>query len=294
PGAPPTGNPWLDARFISSVEPGVCRALTARGKGEEALRRALRLHRIGDRIQNHAPGLLYLYCGSGMKLVALTEMNVVLRHASVSADLRDQVEKQLTRDEGVAVLSARLMAAESGVFEAEMRKGGFFASWPASALLKRDVARSLAAYQAAIELNSAPFSASLRLETELRDAARSPLSFIYRSQFAPPPVVQNRMASARLTAMARAVRILNALQRQGDESLPFDRLALPPETFVDPFDGAPLRRKLSLAGISIYSVGRDLKDDDGKVDPPQDFGIGPVPKPPDLKVAPAPEKRSQP
>ena len=36
---------------------------------------------------------------------------------------------------------------------------------------------------------------------------------------------------------------------------------------LDPYDGKPLRYRLRSGGVVVYSVGPDLKDDDGKFEP---------------------------
>ena len=54
-------------------------------------------------------------------------------------------------------------------------------------------------------------------------------------------------------------------------------LKLPEEETIDPFTGEPLLMKKLPDGWVIYSVGKDLKDDGGKVDDESDSGLGPVP-----------------
>lgn len=45
-------------------------------------------------------------------------------------------------------------------------------------------------------------------------------------------------------------------------------LGLPTEVTTDPFDGQPLRVVKLPQGWSVYSVDMDLKDDGGRMEPP--------------------------
>jgi hypothetical protein len=64
-------------------------------------------------------------------------------------------------------------------------------------------------------------------------------------------------------AEARCVRILNAMARRGDFKADVESLNIPGAGSIDPFDGDRLRVKQTQFGPIIYSVGFDLKDDDG-------------------------------
>jgi len=86
----------------------------------------------------------------------------------------------------------------------------------------------------------------------------------------------------RTRAEMRCLRTLNALQRRaeemGAETATLTDLGLPPDATIDPFSGELLRVKKSDRGWTVYSVGRDLKDDGGHIeDPvePPDYGFGP-------------------
>jgi hypothetical protein len=88
---------------------------------------------------------------------------------------------------------------------------------------------------------------------------------------------------ARVRADIRALRVLNAMQTHvlaGSNEIPkLSELGLPANTTTDPFNGQPLHVKKTAQGWLIYSVGRNLRDDGGKLDDPDgDVGVGP-PKP---------------
>jgi hypothetical protein len=96
------------------------------------------------------------------------------------------------------------------------------------------------------------------------------------------PIWQYRMNFEIERALARCLRVHLALNgRARDATL--DDLGLPPEACTDPFDGSPLRIKRTPAGITVYSVGVNRKDDGGAdlYDPnsptefSDDVGLGP-------------------
>jgi hypothetical protein len=74
----------------------------------------------------------------------------------------------------------------------------------------------------------------------------------------------------------RSLQILNAIQRYerdhpGKEPTLAD-LGLPDEVTTDPFNNQPLRVVKLPQGWSIYSVGKNLKDDGGQAFP-EDVGL---------------------
>ncbi len=91
-------------------------------------------------------------------------------------------------------------------------------------------------------------------------------------------------AATRTQAEIRCLRVLNALQMRvpsGSNKVPkLGELGLPTETTIDPFTGEPLKVKRTPRGWLVYSVGRNFKDDGGKLDDPTtgDVGVGPLPE----------------
>jgi hypothetical protein len=90
-------------------------------------------------------------------------------------------------------------------------------------------------------------------------------------------------ATKRTQALIRCLRVLNALQRYaaaGTDNVPkLSDLGLPPATTIDPFTGAPLRVKKMPQGWLVYSVGKNMQDDGGKIEDLEkgDVGVGPPP-----------------
>ncbi len=93
----------------------------------------------------------------------------------------------------------------------------------------------------------------------------------------------SHQATKRTQAMIRCLRLLNALQRHataGSNEVPkLSEIGLPAATILDPFTDGPLHVKKTPRGWLIYSVGKNVRDDGGKIDDPEngDVGIGPPP-----------------
>ena len=94
-------------------------------------------------------------------------------------------------------------------------------------------------------------------------------------------MVAHREAFQRVRARMQCLRVLNAVQGYIETTdVPEPSLAdlkLVDELTVDPYDGRPLRMKKTPAGWTIYSVGKNRKDDGGKFDNAEDIGVGPPP-----------------
>jgi hypothetical protein len=99
-----------------------------------------------------------------------------------------------------------------------------------------------------------------------------------------PAIHQALLSAYRSQALARALRIINALQRKaphdGDKIPTMAELGLPGEVGIDPYNGKVMIIKKLPEGWLVYSVGENLKDDGGKVEEesdnrPLDVGFGP-------------------
>jgi hypothetical protein len=103
------------------------------------------------------------------------------------------------------------------------------------------------------------------------------------------PGIDGLYASVERTrADIRCLRVLNALQTHmpaGSKETPkLSELGLPAATTTDPFNGERLHVKKTPRGWLVYSVGRNLRDDGGKVEDPNDGDVGVGPPPAAAKV----------
>lgn len=100
------------------------------------------------------------------------------------------------------------------------------------------------------------------------------------TQTATPRIKHHLEVLTRAQAKQRSLRVLNQLVLQdptGEKVLTINQLGLPAEATIDPFDGKPLRIKHTDAGWLVYSVGKNLQDDGGKLDDDRtDVGVGPI------------------
>jgi hypothetical protein len=94
-----------------------------------------------------------------------------------------------------------------------------------------------------------------------------------------PSLAAIREPAERTRAMSRSLRVLSALQireaKGGDRIPKLADLGLPADATIDPYSGGPLRVKKLPVGWMVYSVGRNLADDGGKLDGRTDIGAGP-------------------
>lgn len=93
-----------------------------------------------------------------------------------------------------------------------------------------------------------------------------------------PAVQAISEADARGIAHCRALRILNQIARvERDGVQPnVGQLALPKDVLTDPYNGQPLTITKLPEGWLIYAVGKNLKDDGGKVERHDDVGLAPL------------------
>ena len=77
--------------------------------------------------------------------------------------------------------------------------------------------------------------------------------------------------------MMRCLRVLNQLRARqvATRDVAIDSLGLPQDVTVDPYNGKPLTVRNTDKGWLVYSIGKDRKDDGGKLDDLSDIGVGP-------------------
>ncbi|HVJ83212.1 MAG TPA: hypothetical protein VNC50_19255 [Planctomycetia bacterium] len=274
-------------RSIARVEAALCRAQSAAGDREGAVRRALRLRRLADKFEAKEPFLIAYLISQAIKGVANAEINIALRTGPIGAAVRSELDAGLATEENSRRAAARALASEMACFR-ENAVGLFpwINVWPLSSLMKSDIAYGMATLRKAIERHDRPNRELQDLSRELGADIHTPFpGRHYASAQLLPAFDAAHGAYCRGLAFSRALRILNALQARGDLALSFDQLGLPPDVLIDPFDGKPLRRKESKDGLLIYTVCRDLVDDGGAHDRAQDWGSFPVPGPPTAKAS---------
>ncbi len=83
-----------------------------------------------------------------------------------------------------------------------------------------------------------------------------------------------RSALAGIRSLRVQLRIIKQAAEQGDRTeVAWESINLPVEDKSDPFSGKPLLIRRTDAGWVVYSVGKNLQDDGGKLDDRSDIGV---------------------
>lgn len=232
----------------------------------------LKLCRLFDREPTIYGSLVALAC----REVALGDADLALRAGPISEPVRTELDEELARSNIVRVYRDSLASdrafgldtlreIESGKLSLNSADERFLLTTPAA--FAKDRAKYLDYMAQGIALTGRPY-ADLKTDTKLSDL----MAEIDPSTKVLSPGMACQVAVCRGLVNIRSVQILNAIQRferdhAGAEPKLTD-LGLPAEVTTDPFDGRPLRVVKLPQGWSVYSVDMDLKDDGGRMTPP--------------------------
>lgn len=223
-----------------------------------AMLRLARLFESDPLIVNHLVVL-------AVRGVAVQTMNLVLRAGPLPNDTHNALEAELARfDMNKTYHHIMLTERAYGIAEfANMVNQPLKVGWPP---YDKDLESDYLDLMATLIADGPRTTPSFEAEKILARSATFPA---YRAIFE---------ANTRSTAQVRALRILNALAReeQDGERPGIDKLALPKEVLVDPYNQQPITVTKLPEGWLIYSVGMNLKDDDGKVERHEDVGLAPL------------------
>jgi hypothetical protein len=249
--------------------------LSADGKADEALQTATSMFRL-TRHFDRDPTLVCHLVSLACRTVAIGAANTALRSGQVSTAAHDSLEAELARHD--------LVAAARHALETERALGlEYFQDtfhWiskigPVAPWLKVDRCNYLDAIDAAIA--SVPYfdRRGQAKFTEIVDNSG------VLTRLVAPAIQAWLEANCRVAAEMRCLRVLNAVTRgESANERPepkLEDLGLPRGVTVDPYNGQPLHLKKLPEGWLVYSVGRDLKDDGGKLTDNIDVGLGPKP-----------------
>jgi hypothetical protein len=248
--------------------------LIADGKPSEAIETCIAMFRICE-LCNRFPALVGQLVANACRAVALRATEATLQSGQLAPADYERIEAAL------AAVKTDTAFRESLRFERayglEMfSEDGARTLYMRLPIGKRDQASYLDAIEAALAVAERPSydpGADEDLENAFKDTG--PLT----SSMA-PGLQATRRAIAESTAKIHCMRTLIAiLQHPPEDEKPVDltSLALPIEATIDPLNGQPLRAKHTDAGWLVYSVGKNLQDDGGKLDDDRtDVGVGPI------------------
>jgi hypothetical protein len=246
----------------------------AHGDREEELADCVRLFRLA-RLMDREPMLIGYLVALAIRGAACDETNRVLLDGPVSDQARQALDNELAAHERMDGLLHALKTerALGNTSFHDMIGDGLrsFVLWH----LKNQQSNYLDRMAREIELGARPLHeiddelAKLRSHTADGGALVSLIG---------APLDAARQAVDRVRANIRCLRVFSALQSRsghaGDDQIDLDDLALPETAKTDPFTGEPLIVHKSAKGWTVYSVGSNLKDDGGNLDPAHDVGAG--------------------
>ena len=240
--------------------------LIARSQFDEAVEHCLMLHRLAVHSQRE-PFLTGYLVSSALRGLALSSLGQVLQAGPISNDVRKRIETQLAADDPLRAYQNALIA-ERPYGLACLKEMSPYLGTPAQVGYLRDM-------QNAIDSATLGYAESNKV---LQDAADGSSNLFGHALM---PAIQAAHESAvRVLALARSVRVLNAIQGSPamaqSTSLDIKQIPVANEVKNDPFGKTPLVVMKSPKGWIVYSVGRDGKDNSGAVFNQQDIGTAPA------------------
>jgi hypothetical protein len=264
------------------VESAMARALVSQGRSEEAVRRLLRVARLTRRWEYGEP--LGPLINNAIRCLTIDALNHALRqNTRLPALLHDAVEREIAANE--SIIGGHLRLLQMNKLDAidlydevnPLTRVPLFEPFA-----NNDRARMLsffhrlmkAAEKSGLEANAD----AMEIERELKQTKGHPVErFAYvGTTLLLPATTKIREVFDRTLAQSRCLRVVNAWARRGDFNVPLEKLGLPSNCLVDPYDGKRLRVANATTGPIIYSVGENLIDDGGDFQLLLDVGLGPT------------------
>lgn len=253
--------------------------LLAEGKQEEAVEAGLVILRLA-RLYEGEPAMVNGLVVIAIRAIAIKEINLALRAGPISAELREQLDDELARQDDPQRI-CRVMKTERAInlsnskdlFQARLLP------W-SGAGLHVDM---IDFYDRLLPLLDRPWhETQSQLHGLTTNDANDSDSSISSNliELLQPALLAGIEYENRSTALLRSLRIVNQLtayaQENGQEASGLDDLDLPPTATLDPFSGNPLKLIRTDAGWVVYTVSKDGKDDRGNFKDMADEGVGPA------------------
>ena len=238
------------------------------GHPEKAFEQCLAMLRLARLFEND-PLLVNHLVVQAVRGVALSATDRVLRSGSLKPQMHDALEEELTRLDPAKAFQYVLRTDRAYGIDSFAELGSPLVGYMKLPSGKNDESSYLDLFAAMIA-DGPRLKPSEAVEKILAESG--PLTRLMA-----PIVYAVGETNTRTVANVRAIRLLNALLRGGRtaEQPDFKALNLPEEVLVDPYNLKPLVVTRQPNGWLIYSVGKDLKDDGGKVQDHTDVGFGP-------------------
>ena len=252
--------------------------LLSRGRADDAAAAQLLLLRLTRHWRNDPMLLGYLVRTVG-EYLAMEAINEVLQAGPVSPETRRAIDAELARHDTRDGYT-RALRTERTIALQTARENLGAGSWLMRGFANDLMLRMLDTFDRYLGDTSRPY---LRVAAERRASPPdlAPLNPYGRLlALLEPRLFAAVEAGDRVRAMARSLRVLNAIQARvppgSGQVPPLGDLGLPAEATTDPFDGEPLRVKRVPRGWMVYSVGGNGVDDGGQFARAADVGVGPI------------------
>jgi hypothetical protein len=270
----------LDSRMslVAESECNIAKEWCESGRREEAAKRMLRLLRITRKWTATEPFFTSHNLGGMIRMNAFNRLHSALRGGLPKA-LHDDIDRELALHERVTQDSA---LAANGVRELHLARNRMttvhrVAGYKPLALISEaSVHEGINDYIRTVDESHAAYSERPKPQPPL---AGLPSTWVGES--AGDGLKFARIRFDESTALARCLRIVNAMAARNDFDADLDSLGLPSESLVDPLNGQRLRVAKTDNGPVVYSVGGNLKNDGGALltfNRDYDIGLGPLPK----------------
>ena len=262
-------------RVVANVLRARARLLAAEGDVRGAVHASVVLFRIVRLYEREPPLLVNYLVTTACRGVAVHAANGALRRAPVPDSARDELERELTLDDGLKGFQQALKTELANVienFDAILRNWGN--RWR-NPFVGADQCALLDLLNEQLELADRPYSDAVRSFQSGKPglfASLRPMTGLMA-----PGLYKIREAMCRVRAQMRCLRVLNALllRNRSDESrVELTDLGLPVEAITDPYNGERLQLKKLPEGWLIYAVGENLIDDGGVFENQKDVGLG--------------------
>ncbi len=251
--------------------------LLADGKTEEAIQAGMTILRLA-RLHEREPALVNGLVAIGIRGTGMNEINLALRSGPISANLHQQLETELARQDDPQWI-VRMMKTERAFnldASADMFAQGWWIPWLGKGL-QLDMLdfydRLLPVMVQTWRESIPPFAQFNRFPHRtyvsgilidlLTPALEAALDAVYHD-----------------LAMLRCLRIVNSLtayeQQNGQPPANLDALDLPTAATIDPFSGQPLKLKQTDQGPVVYTVFKNGADDGGTFKDQADMGFAPA------------------
>ncbi len=252
--------------------------LLSKGRADDALATqvlALRLTRQWRR----EPALIGYFVTLACEQTAIDGANQVLQTGTVSLAARQALDTELALHDTMDGYTWA-MRSERAISLSSIREMPGFGFWLTRGFTNDLMLRFIDLYDWYLKQASQPYADVVANKSKSSPPSGGSNFYGALVTLLIPALDAARPPAERTRAMARSLRVLNAIQTRvppGSDRVPkLAELDLPVEATIDPFNGEPLHVKKLPEGWMVYSVGPNLVDDGGIPDGKSDVGVGPI------------------